>query len=68
MGQIERSAAQARPIAFAPRAGFRDMADRIRTGVAVLRRIGRAPDADRVENENESAGHRFPLDVSCSRA
>ncbi len=55
--QIERPAPQAVAVAAAERAGLGDVAERIRTLVAVGLCVFRAAAADRIENDEDRAGH-----------
>ena len=57
MRQAQRARAQPVAVALAMRAGFGDMAERVGAGVAVGGRILGPADADRIEDDDQHAGH-----------
>ena len=58
VGDKQRPAAKPLAIRAALGAGFGDMRERVGAGVAIAFGIGRAADAERIQDEEESARHR----------
>ncbi len=58
IGYSKRSPAQTLAIRAAFRAGQGDVSERVGTGVAIALGIGRAADAEGIENKEEGARHR----------
>ena len=61
MGQRQRTFPQSVPVAAAFRAGLCDMAEGVGAGVAIIPRVLSTADADRIEHDDESTGHRDVL-------
>ena len=57
LGSVERALPQAVAVAASCRAGRGDMAERVGALVAESGRVGRAADAEGVQNEDECARH-----------
>ena len=64
--KAERPAPQAVAIASAERAGLGDMAERVGAFVAVSRGVVRAAAADRIEHDDDGAGHFSALQPAAS--
>ena len=60
MRQAQRAEAQPVAVALAMRAGFGDMAEGVGARVAVGTRILSPADADRIEDDDQRAGHSAP--------
>src|SRR5208282_2917677 len=63
--KAERPAPQPVPIAEAKRAGLGDMAERVGALVAVSPGVFRAAAADRVEHDDDGAGHKRLTSLAC---
>jgi hypothetical protein len=57
IGNVQQALAQAIAVGRAARAGLRDMAERIGAFVAEIGGVGRAAAAQRIQNEQDGAGH-----------
>jgi hypothetical protein len=58
VGHGERPFAQALPIGATFCAGLKNMSERVGAGIAIAFGVGRAADAERIQDEEESTRHR----------